>query len=386
MTVYFANDGKIDLMALCTMGVSVKETDQPIGYFGTGVKFAIATLLRTGHKVTLTVGGRRLPFDVESVDIRGKDFEIVTMGGEKLGFTTELGKNWQVWQAFRELHSNTLDEGGKTSDKKLTGDTVFEIEGAAMQTEFGRMHKIFLSTEPICEAAGVEVHRGASDVIYYRGVRAGLLPKMSKYTYNITSTMTLSEDRNFADMWDAEWEIRCAIPQLKDANVLTDILGANAAWDSGLNYSDSVPASSAFIAASRQFQSDANLNHSMKAILNNADQISGSFPETKLSEINESAVSEAILMTKSLECTVCRADLIFVKTLGPDVFGLYHTAKNQIFISQSTIEMGVDFMAATIYEEWLHKDHQLKDCTRAMQNFLFQKLIHIAKLKDMKND
>ena len=53
MTVYFANAGLIDLDVIRIMGVSVKTKDNPIGYFGTGLKFALSTLLRSGHKVTL---------------------------------------------------------------------------------------------------------------------------------------------------------------------------------------------------------------------------------------------------------------------------------------------------------------------------------------------
>ena len=54
MKIYFCNAEPIDLNAIAIMGVSVKTGDNPIGYFGTGLKFAIATLLRTAHKVTLT--------------------------------------------------------------------------------------------------------------------------------------------------------------------------------------------------------------------------------------------------------------------------------------------------------------------------------------------
>lgn len=62
MTIYFSNRGLIDLDVIRTMGVNVKENDNPIGHFGTGLKFAIATLLRTGHKVDLYRGDEKISF------------------------------------------------------------------------------------------------------------------------------------------------------------------------------------------------------------------------------------------------------------------------------------------------------------------------------------
>jgi hypothetical protein len=47
--VVFENPGEIDAAAIRTFGVSVKEGENPIGFFGTGLKYAIAILLRTGH-------------------------------------------------------------------------------------------------------------------------------------------------------------------------------------------------------------------------------------------------------------------------------------------------------------------------------------------------
>ena len=47
MTVSFITPGQIDLENVFTFGISAKESDNPIGFFGTGLKFAIATLLRT---------------------------------------------------------------------------------------------------------------------------------------------------------------------------------------------------------------------------------------------------------------------------------------------------------------------------------------------------
>ena len=173
MTVYFSNKGAIDLDVIRTMGVHVKETDNPIGHFGTGLKFAIATLLRTGHTVDLYRLGEKISFACVPRVIRNKPFAIVTMNGEQLAFTNDLGKEWKVWQAYRELHSNCLDEMGRITTTPLEDmDTVWVISGPEIDSCYDNRSQIFLMGEPAWMAGdGVEVYRGESKFLYYRGVR-----------------------------------------------------------------------------------------------------------------------------------------------------------------------------------------------------------------------
>src|ERR1700733_12022356 len=50
--IVFENYGEIEIDAITTFGVSVKEGPNPIGFFGTGLKYAVAVLLRHGCKVS----------------------------------------------------------------------------------------------------------------------------------------------------------------------------------------------------------------------------------------------------------------------------------------------------------------------------------------------
>jgi len=105
MAICFNTPGEIDTRLITTLGTNVKAKDSPIGFFGTGLKYAIAILLR--EKQTIKIIGPRstLTFSTQSDEIRGKTFEFIVMqesdaesGAElrktQLGFTTELGKNW----------------------------------------------------------------------------------------------------------------------------------------------------------------------------------------------------------------------------------------------------------------------------------------------------
>lgn len=379
MTIYFANEGVIDLDTIRVMGVSVKTNDNPIGYFGTGLKFAIATLLRTGHKIELTAGDQRLEFTKKRKMIRGEEFDVVMMGDEMLPFTTELGKNWEVWQAYRELHANTLDEHGEVTNKKIHADTVISVDGVGIENEFRDRGRIFLQSEPIDIAGGVEIHHGRTRTIYYRGVRAGMLPEAANFTYNIIVEMALSEDRLFRSLWDVEWKIQQAIPVSTNSDIAAEILRSKNAWDSNLDFSFCHAPSKEFLAVAEQFKSDASTNQSAQRLLGKEQQRDGSFPPCKLSKREINQLIKAIKLISLLDCTVELEDIAICETLGVSVYGLYHKSKDQMFVARAALEMGTDFLAATIYEEWLHKEHKFEDESRDLQNFLFQKLISSVK-------
>ena len=115
--IVFENPGEIDVASISTFGVSVKESDNPIGFFGTGLKYAIAILLRNNHKVTIHSGVDTHAFDTENVTVRGRSFDFVRLTTnegqpERIGFTTEVGKTWEIWMAYRELFCNARDENG----------------------------------------------------------------------------------------------------------------------------------------------------------------------------------------------------------------------------------------------------------------------------------
>ncbi|HEY5446121.1 MAG TPA: hypothetical protein VIJ87_16960, partial [Pyrinomonadaceae bacterium] len=112
----FYNNGTLDHRAFTMLGLSAKSDDKAIGFFGTGFKYAIATLLRHGCDVQVWTDTRVYGFHTKHGKFRNKEFDFIYYndGGDEreLPFTTHLGANWKLWQAYRELYTNALDEGG----------------------------------------------------------------------------------------------------------------------------------------------------------------------------------------------------------------------------------------------------------------------------------
>lgn len=237
--IILENKGLIDLDAIKTMGVNVKSSDSSIGYFGTGLKYAIAVFLREGVEFKLFIDRNEYNFYTEPKSIRGKMFELCYMSGPydstALGFTTDLGKNWELWQAYREIHSNCLDEGGciyeSSGASGVAGSTVFAIEDIDVQGTFLDS----LDKDELFSDSSIEIYEGESDFIYYRGIRAKDLGTPSKFTYNITEYCALTEDRLLAYDFQVQRAINNAIASMDDKDIIRDIITDKDHYESQLS-------------------------------------------------------------------------------------------------------------------------------------------------------
>ena len=227
--IVFSNPGVIDVRGITTFGVNAKDSNRnPIGYFGTGLKFAIATLLRNDCQIEIYAGATQYTFSLRADTVRAKEFRFVHMDistppsaeelavnpdarpiteGYDLAYTADLGRNWKMWQAYRELYCNCVtDEGGivdcvpdETPFGVSPDHTVIVVRGEAFENEHKVRDSFILSPDrkPRFVVPGVvEVYDGASQSVFYRGIRVGDVPEGgARYTYNIIGWLYLTEDR-----------------------------------------------------------------------------------------------------------------------------------------------------------------------------------------------
>lgn len=384
-TVYFANTGLIDLDVIRVMGVSVKETKSPIGFFGTGLKFAIATLLRHNHTIRLTRGGVHYDFGTEQTTIRGEMVERVFWTcdeweqREYLPFTTQLGRNWEIWQAYRELHSNTLDEAGVITDSPVSDDTVIQVTGRAFHNQYLERGQIFVDPDetPLISSSQIEVYDRPSSYFYYRGVRAGAVPgsEQTRFTYNILSEMKLTEDRTFASLWDLEWRLQTLLPRLPSAALAHGLLSGSTTWDQSLSLSPS-GASEEFVREAERRARDASASKNAARIFRAHQRDSARWTEVTLTDTQQALLLASIATLQSrLDCDLSPEEVMTADTLGPDVMGLFHDETDQIWLARHTFDYGQRFLMAVLYEEWLHKRHGYGDESRSLQSFLIHRLI-----------
>jgi hypothetical protein len=205
--VSFQNAGLIDPRCITTIGVSVKETENPIGFFGTGLKYAIAIILRNGGEITIWRGLEALRFDSVAVPVRGQTVQVVRMNGVELGFTTDLGKHWEIWQAMREIYCNAKDEGGRAVAELLPpvdDSTTITVHLDAFADCFRRLHEYILQGEPVVRTPSANFHIGkGSRSVFYRSVRVGEVQKPFEFVPDCIGLVTLTEDRTMRNVWEA---------------------------------------------------------------------------------------------------------------------------------------------------------------------------------------
>ena len=391
MPIYFRNEEPIDLDVIRFMGVSVKPTENPIGFFGTGLKYAIATALRTGHGVELWVRGKAYVFTTEKREIRGEEFEVVRMGGEDLPFTTALGRTWEPWQAFREFYSNTVDEGGEILDEWETEGqddqeprpiedygTVFRVVGEGIAQAYLDRRKIFVHSTPSVEASSANIHDdGGGTSGFYRGVRVHEHRKPSLFSYDVQAEIKLTEDRTAEDQWSYEWEVRRAIEDCDDEEIVERVLLADKEthFEGGLAFGGALRGkpSEAFVNVVMRHAGNGNLNASARRWVERTAQEAVTYVEVEPSDAERRVIDQARMILDTLECG--GVEFRLVEDLGLNCFGLCRGG--EIFIDRKTLDKGERFVASTLYEEHLHT-LGYEDESRSLQNLLFERLIAFA--------
>lgn len=386
MTIHFITPGYVDLDLILTFGVSAKNNKNPIGFFGTGFKFAVATLLRTGHRIVLERPGHaqpRLEFSVKDKIFRDKEFKIVCLNDEELGFTTELGRTWEPWMAYRELHSNTLDENGTTTSSDLgpeeLGDlvlgtsefSVISIDGDEIEKCYANRSEIFCDSLLLESSKDVEIRDGVSRYLYYRGVRVYTLSKPSKYTYNILASQDLTEDRTLKYEYLTKCYLVGYLAKLHTVELLNSIITAKTAFfDSEFNFdSHADEVSTEFVESVIACRACGELNKSARLAMTKRGHI------TEKAKILDTVMSEqltrASAFLRDLGYNIDDYKLEVVELHGP--LGMAKDGK--IFIAPKAFRMGTKYLAGTIYEEMLHLKEGVQDETREMQNVLIDELM-----------
>jgi len=251
----FENHGLMPLEAATTFGINVKLGENPIGFFGTGLKYAIAVCLRLGGTFRLFLGETEYEFYVKDDDFRGKEFGFIRMrkrnsrmkrwSYQKLAFTTELGKHWEPWMAVRELESNTRDENGESYSIPVFDDTqIFGfnnmtkivIECDAMEEAYEHETIFMPESELLHDYGFVEIYEGVSNHIFYRGLRVTDMDKPAMFTYNFTDRVTLTEDRTSKWPYSDQIHVMQALQSLTDVELLDKIMDADedSCWEVGL--------------------------------------------------------------------------------------------------------------------------------------------------------
>jgi len=368
--VPFSNPGEIDPRMWATFGVSVKESAGAIGQFGTGLKYAIAVLMREGRSLEIVSKGNRYVFGVKQTDIRGKDFMQITCNSEMLPFTTHLGAKWELWQAYRELYSNCLDEGGNISS---VGDTVIYAELGDIDHDEVFLNKS--SRKLIVSSKYCDVYTGSSTRIYCKGIRASGIPRESLYTYDL-KLADLTEDRTLKYMFQVDQAISTAVIEGEETELAENFLFCSKdKFEQHICFDNCrlSPSGAILNFVSKHRKDRIYMQEKLRDV---AIQKLGSavYTVSDMDDRQARVISKAKEFCKQIGYEI-RFPVVLSLDLGRSVLGLADRTTEQIFLSDTVLCQGVKQVAATLIEENLHLEKGLSDCSYEMQSYLFDQIV-----------
>lgn len=382
--ISFITPTALPIEAATTMGVSVKETDGAIGKFGTGLKYAIAGVLRLNGRVEIDIDGEHHAFTAKDSNIRGKTFRIVHCNDAPCGFTTELGHHWEPWQLFRELASNTLDENGRWASGNAPaseGRTVIRVDCRQVE-ESEHEEAVFRqpSDRLLQSGMGAQVYAGPSQHYYYKGIRAGSFPCIAPVTVDVSSG-ALSEDR-LLDLSTVESELTWAFRSATsfDEHLLLSVMRQSEPGEFWIRHTtdylwDSLsPSILEFLAERPKFITHPGMRKAFDAHLRRGGHARwGEIPMTQrhlaLIELGE-RLCDGIGIDP-----IPRNKVHFTRDMSDSQLAVTCLDTRHVWFSTNLAARGEDEFSAGYIEEAVHAMTGARDCTREFQNVLLALLV-----------
>lgn len=378
--ICFKNTGTIEPDFIRSFGVSVKNDASCIGFFGTGLKYALAILMREGAKVTIYSGGEVMRFAKKSVILKGKSFEFVTMNGEQLPFTTELGKTWEPWMAYRELYSNAKDEGGEVDvieslPSNSDSMTYIVVAGGGIEQIHAAKDSIFCAS--IGDLADEIYTQGGS--FYSKGVCVWKFEGMpSLYSYNDASGYCdLTEDRQIKYTHQVHKIVSEQIARLTDKQALEAIVTAERGlYESCCDFDYcGVKPSAEFLEVALMHKDSCENQYLIRYAEKHAPRMP--LQEFELDDYQRELFDNALFSVKMAGFMVDEYPIKFVLNLDNGALG--QAKSGTIYISRECFLVGgLEMLKATLIEEWVHLKFKYNDCERPMQNYLFTQIVRLV--------
>jgi len=380
----------IDKRAITVMGVSSKDNPNAIGFFGTGLKYSIATLLRNNIDITIYAGIEKLSLTSAREKIRNDEFDIVRMNDQELGFTTDLGKTWEMWQAFREIYSNCLDECGEIFESSSLVDpeegyTTIIVRGGLFAEQFRNKGAIFIEdTEaPFTKSARAEVYTGCPhSSVYYRKVK--IKERVAPlFKYNILDKIDLTEDRTAKYDFQLLDAIRDTIILSDNKNFIEKCVTAKDDYlETNINYMGtySIPSETFLdVVAKVREQRRFDLMDSAWKLYQKHTQKVDNIEPIILTDFENKQLFKACELAEKIGFPVKEYPINTYETLGNNVLALAEfEPTKKILLSKELFTKGVKSLMRGLIEEYIHLRYGYDDYSLEMQNYLFDKMTHFG--------
>lgn len=405
------NKGELDVNGLILMGGSTKrDSKTSIGFFGSGNKYAIATLINKGIGFKIFSGENEIVVTTQDVSFRDKSFKQIYINGKETSLTTDMGPLWEEWFAIREWVSNSIDEGGSNivpnieSVNAKAGCTRIYVEiTGAIEEVINNWDNYFTfdRTDIHFEKDGNKILSNIDQdehlTLFRKGIRCYYAKgKKSLYHYDLTS-FQINESRVVDDTWNANLQITRLYNEITDVEIIKNVLTnayKNDSYENMLNWYYGISTLSQTwkdaIGDHRivvgdyggHFKNEQQSYNCYIVCTELARRIKASFPNVVvygLLDGGEVCVTNKVEQTPRHKFLLTECDRFFneckynvdypievVEFVNkPEQLGL--AKDGMIYISDKLFNMGKREIAVTIMEENEHLKTGYKDCSRVFQ-------------------
>lgn len=110
--ILIQNDGEIETNSFELIGASTKRNETgKIGFFGSGLKYSIAYMMRNNIDFRVFSGEHELKFTTTPEHLKEQSFDRICINGKPTSYTVTMGPTWKEdWFVLREIYCNALDE------------------------------------------------------------------------------------------------------------------------------------------------------------------------------------------------------------------------------------------------------------------------------------
>jgi len=411
--------GEIEIEAFTLIGASSKRNDETkIGYFGSGLKYSIAALLRNNIDFKIFQGDNEIKFDVVDKSFRNDVYKAITVNGKETSMTTTMGgSDWDIpFAPFREIYSNALDEDSDvvlTTTTELTGDvgttTILVEMTSAMKDFYNNINEYFCDKNPnvITTNKFGTVYPKASNgftKLFRKGILCYEDLKPALFSYN-SSEFTINESRVLNNSYGASASVARIWKATKNEELISQLIdglkGGNAgfyehtlpygtweqfsdAWYEVCKNLKFVPAEALMFCKESQLQGRVILPKSLLIplyrqfddldILGISKKENGSeyVIEEEPSTILTDKVIDALSMLRKTRYSsrMSKIDIQYANFIDSKVLGMADDGKT-ILSTKLEVE-DVPYIAKIIIEENEHNLSGFGDETRDFQNHLFK--------------
>ena len=404
------NDGEIDMNAFFLIGASTKRNQDKIGFFGSGLKYGLAVLLRNNIDVKIFSGIKEIKVTTKKKKFRQEIFNQIFINNKPTGLTIEMGIDWEAWYAVREIYSNSLDEKGSemsvVEESEIVPDfdkTLFYIEVTdEIEKCLENWNEYFSNKRRDLVFYNDDLkafYGGDNYIIYRRGIRCHKHAYSSLFHYDVKD-IDINESRTLKHACDDTWRI-CEIVK-KNANkimikkiydnqkekVIENLFrwregGFNEDWLKVIgnrriviaevegHYRKEMTEENCLVLNKSLVNALAHQFKNRISIVGASDNF-GEFHIIEKTEKQQSYLHEAVAFLK-------QSGYDIINNIEVAVFDSKETLGSiqgdTILIADRCFDEGKKKVCEAVFEEYVHIKYKYSDCSRQMQEFLFNKII-----------